>query len=736
MGFGSQTPRAGIGSIDNDECEQFGLDPSIAPGLARPIGWRVRKPDGTGAWDKTGLLDTDWTPVGGGGGGVTSVVGVAPIQVNTVAGVATVSDLAPPAVADWIIDRMRVYAVDLVNGNDAHAGFADMAGTSAGAYATACAAAGAVAKKTIAGLAAIFPRSGAGRLVEIVIAAGDYSAGAGIETVLDGVGGYASNCPVVRGTITDATAGSVAFAGTAADVAMAGCVRVPGLNNAGYNPIAGSNAHLLVCQKVGGAAPGFGAEPAVPTGWRQRFDSATATVALRNAAREVGRVSGTDTLSLQTDLPAVPANTDVFYAEQAGVILPAFATPSVLSAPPNGVNGIQWSGLRTAGLWSFGDIRIRFSQCGAGSLVGNTSFLSMSQNLTHPILGTVVVGGGLRCETTATINAGALVAAGLVTVTDLTIGQNTSPTRVQWGAGCASRRIFAANVLGNNSPDETDSLPNFGTPNAVSIGVPRIFGGVAGDALTIDGCPARVGGINFVLIQGSCFKPRGKADLFLTGPFTAFNVDNYGLDLRAASGATIQVNGTGNMPSGTLGDILAGGGSNTLGPNIDWSRLTLIDIWDTNDNHLVDFTAGGNYVGTTDASVCRGQLGNPAPDANVALGIVRYGSGGPLFVPAKADSIAHATGIAGILYSNFNSAFCLLGGLSGFRVLQFDAAPVTGAMAYLSAATAAMASTTVPPLSFTAAKLRLGTVVQVLGGDRAIVCMATDLTPVLADGLP
>ncbi len=41
--------------------EAFSGDPSVSPGLARPIGWEVRHPDGTAAWFKTGPLDTDWT---------------------------------------------------------------------------------------------------------------------------------------------------------------------------------------------------------------------------------------------------------------------------------------------------------------------------------------------------------------------------------------------------------------------------------------------------------------------------------------------------------------------------------------------------------------------------------------------------------------------------------------------------------------------------------------------------
>jgi len=742
MGTGSSRGSGSQGSRDFEQDELFGGDPSIAPGLPRPEGWRVRMPDGSGAWDKTGPLDTDWTPVGGGGGGgVTSVIGIAPIQVSTVAGVATVRDLAPDA--SWPIDRMRVYAVDLVNGDDTRAGFADMAGTTAGDYATACAAAGAVAKKTIAGLAAIFPRVGNGRLVEIVSAAGDYSAGAGIETVLSGVVGYASGCPLVRGTSTNPTAGAVAFAGTQADVIYHGAVTIPGLFAAGYVPGVGSTSSVLgSCAKVGGGAPAWGAEPAVPTGWRIRFAVNTATVALRNVCRQVCRVSSTDTLSLQTVLPAVPATdgSDFFFCEQAGVVLPGFTTPSILCAPPNGATGMQWCGLRSAAGWTFGDSSILFSDCGAGSITCNSrqlATLATLQNLAHPVLGVLTVGGGFRSEASAQFSNAQLALFGLVSVTDTLIGNSVGAgQKVSWGPGCAARKLAIYGLNGNTAVDDTNEQPNIGSDSSSSVGIPRIFGGVSGHGLTYEGCKIRFGQIDFINVQGSCFRPNGENNAVFTGAVRGTNVDEYGIDLRNSSGGVFQFAGVGNLPAGALGQILFGGGSLALGPKGDWSHLTLQDVWDTNGNHLIDYTAGGNYVSTMNPSVFSGQLGNPLPDANIWLGIVRYGSGGPLYVPAKADSIAHASGIAGVLLSNFDSSFCLLGGLSGYQVLQFDAAPATGVIAYLSGTTAAMATTDVPPLSLVAAKLRLGVVVQVLGGNRAIVRMAPELQPTLADGLP
>lgn len=64
MSIGS-IPPVGPGGDFWYQGEAYDGDPTVAPGLARPIGWRVRMPDGTAAWDKVGPLDTDWSPVGG-----------------------------------------------------------------------------------------------------------------------------------------------------------------------------------------------------------------------------------------------------------------------------------------------------------------------------------------------------------------------------------------------------------------------------------------------------------------------------------------------------------------------------------------------------------------------------------------------------------------------------------------------------------------------------------------------
>jgi hypothetical protein len=854
MAVGSSTGRGHRGSQDSYEWEQYGLDPSVSPGLARPRGWRVGLPDGTAAWDKTGPLDTDWTPVGAATPAtapatlveknLTNTSGVqidsarvvhlagdlsiAVAQANSAAncrgtvGIASV-DIAPggtadvyivgeaqaiidstlyppgtmvagdqawlsateagaitnvrptanavhvgvvkavlgnlalldlqiyddtrPELASWDPALCRVYAIDGVNGDDTNRGYADPTATGAAAYAVACAAAGAVAKKTIAGLAAIFPRSGAGRMVEVVIAAATYTQG--LELLLDGVTGYAFGSPTIRGTITNATAGSVAFAGSSADATMAGGVTVPGLNAAGYNPTGSPTTTVIQCLKVGGAAPAFGAEPAVPMGWRIRFDAATATAALRNQCRQVCLVSGTNTVFPQTALPAVPVAGDVFYLEQPGVVVPAFTLPSILGAPPNTSLGIQFAGIRWTGNSAFSDIRARFSFCGttncfANGTQGGGTVLTVAQTYTHPVLGLMTIGGGLRNEntggTTFQISNLQAVLAGLVCVGAATFGGIAGATNVQWGAGCAARNLILANCLiastDGSVPTSIATAPNVGT--TATVGIPRLFGNASVVPLLIDGCNIRIGAMTIVNAGGSpCIKLAGINRLIFSGTVagTTGNTD-VGLDLQNAVQSLLEFR-SGGVPTvtgSTFGDIRMAGTALA-----SWANLDFEELYDQAGNHLYfGIVNGAAYNAAMSPSVYSGVVNNGAAISGYCLVAIQAASGQVRW--ATADTIAHAAGLVGALLAGASNGAACLYAASGYKVVQFDGGAVTpGAVAYLSDSlvTPGVATCTVPAASATAAKLRLGVVVDNgLPFNLGIIRFSPDNYPVLADGLP
>ncbi len=796
MAVGSSSGRGHRGSQDSYEWEQYGLDPSVSPGLARPVGWRVGLPDGTAAWDKTGPLDTDWTPITaaslvgvtqvvagtgiavsppggtgvvtvsattagvtgitagtnvtisppGGTGNVTInatvpappvssvVAGDAGITATTAGGVVTVGQTIA---AEWDVTRCRVYALDGTNGNDANAGFADPTATGAAAYAVACAAAGAIAKKTWGGLAAIMPRVGRGRMCEIVVAAATYTESP--EIVLNGLVGYLSGCPTVRGTRTDATAGVVQFDGSTGDATVAGHVVVPSLNAGGYNAIGSPSTSVIQCQLNGGGAAGFGASPALPVGVRIRFSSTTPTVALRNQCRQVCHVAGTDTVSLQTALSAVPAtggSPDVFYFEQPGVVVPT----AVLSAPPGGLNSIQLVGIRWTGNLQIFDSRFRLASCFADNTLfansTNTGAIATAQTYTHPVLGLLTVGGGLRC-TDATVQGIQAAFAGLVCAGVAGVCTMARALSVNWGNGCVARRMVLIDLWSNQDTDSSQASTIGGTSSTIAAAVPRIVGG--GVPLTVSGVAARFGVLNIENAGANpCIKFTGKSSIVITGVIsgTTGNTD-VGMDFQNAILTTVEFRAS-LLPTvaGSAGEIRLSSQALAL-----YSNTSFEELWDQGANRIFQGNVNGaTYRATMNPSVYAGVVNNGAQIPGYRLVAIQAAAGQVRV--ATADTIPNAIGLVGaMLATAANGAQCLYGGAGGYKVVEFDgAAAVTpGAVAYLSDSLAVpgTATCTVPVVSVTKAKLRLGVVVDnSLPFNLAIIRMTPDNYPVLADGLP
>ena len=268
--------------------------------------------------------------------------------------------------ANWPFANVRWYAIDGVNGNDNYVGYSDISSVEAGK----------VAKKTIAGLGAIFPRQGAGRKAVIKVAAGTYTDS--IDVLFGGVTGYAPNFPIWLPTTTNPTAGCIAFDNSLADKTTAGFVTLPGTSAAGYNPVTPFDPRIIKCVAVGGGTPNFPAETLgpLPMGARIRFAVDTTTVGLRNAAAPIIGLPASDTVSVPNNvdipngggLPTTPTSeTDVFFIEMPGVIITAPSHLDVLSmgggtpqtGAPAQIIGTQFSAslrigadIRLTGCWA------------------------------------------------------------------------------------------------------------------------------------------------------------------------------------------------------------------------------------------------------------------------------------------------------------------------------------------------------------------------------------------------
>lgn len=778
MSGGSQTPFGHVGSVDGTIPEAYGVNPSLAPGLPRPRGWRVALPDGTGAWDKTGPLDTDWSPVAAGAGG--DVTGVAqgngilvsspggPVPVVSAdygagADVQTVMDandagtslqlakidhahegmrfLSSPddsliinqngpdftirqtTVAGWPIANMRIYTVDGVNGDDTNVGFADAAGTTSADYEAAVVAAGAVAKKTVPGLAAIFPRLGSGRLVEVIFAAGSY-AGSPAD-FLNGTTGYAVGCPIVRGTRTVASAAATAFTGTIEDLICAGGVTGTGLHAAGYTDLtaaAAPDAELIPGALVGGGVPDFDDEPNLPYGIRLRFDAATQTASLRNVARQICEVDPiTEKLFFQTDVqPDDPAFADVIYLEEPGVV---FEDACELNTGSDGGGfyssgptfiGIKWADtllLHTGGY--------KFVFCQTDLLYSETTgHVQTAQDFEHPVQGTIMVGGGLRCDSSSSLFYGSYYLRGLSVAGQLVIA--ATGTDVRWDVGCGAEQLVVSECTGDKV---TVTHANFGFSTVSSSGLqglPHLYGfGSAGGILQIRNSEVTLSYLKVTDAGGQAgIRIYGKSTVQFSGDVSGTGA-NVGLDLTDATDSDVIVLDGAALTkptiTGTLGDI------RFAGQAIDtWAALDLEDAWDIAGNHLsqtLDDGVSGGVPQThrIDRSATAGDNNTGGPLG--AFSVVRSIAGGATLALAKASpaTVEPTQGVYGILRNATpDGAKGLVGGFSGIKVVEFDAAPTVGATAYLSAVTAGLATTAIPTLGIA---IPLGTVVGVRTGN-------------------
>lgn len=497
------------------------------------------------------------------------------IVVTPVAGVDTITQNIE---ADWTIGRCRVYAVDFVNGNDGNAGFADPASTSAGDYAIACALAGTRAKKTLAGLAAIFPRSGAGRKVEVVIANGgvntEQSYADDLGIILSSSLGFADTCPSVRATGTNTTASAVAFDGSQNDVIYQGGITVPGLNVAGYNPN-GATTTSLPCLKVGGAAPALPAEPAAPLGWRVRFDAATATATLRNQCRQIAAVTGGTTIVPQTAFGAAPGNTDVFYIEQAGVAIAAASTLSGAGSTNPGFATAQLTGVRFNSSVQINNAGLLIGFCGSALCFSNAgNNITITQNILHVVYGPLIIGGGMRATQVTIAGVGGWACAGLISATaDFTTvfaGQLTV------GNGCyLGTRLLMKSFPGGPGTN-SNTAPFFGnTVTQAPARAKRLS--IASSNGTIGGCVLEPSGANpAISVQGRCVLA------FSQGVCSGTTGNNdVGLDLTLSFGSLIVIQATPTV-TGALGDVRLAGGQ-----IITWAQAIATGITDSQGNRIV-----------------------------------------------------------------------------------------------------------------------------------------------------
>ena len=638
--------------------------------------------------------------------------------------------------ATWTITSPRYFAVDYDSGSDSNLGYSD----------SSMSAAGSVAKKTIEGLINVFPKTGAGRTAVVAIKARasgtiykkqDGSTDAELD-FLRGINGYQQI--VIRGTGTNSTAGATAFANDANDKLYLGAQTASGANAAGYNPIASPTVNTFTCKFNGGGTPSLAAEPGI-LGKRLRFDSNTSVTALRNICRMV-HLNTSTSITIDTDLPATPTTSDIFYLEEPGAAfdrLTVYSTDGAALALPSNFtdNGVAIAGFRfpnTGASW------IAVACIGVG--MTGLSFIDVASPSTSAVRcihsdRSFTIGPSYVDESSATITTGLGIRmvgwatmSNMVTATFINSVSTTGRLQVLTvanftiGAGSyLNLGILTQNCRGSTG-GSTSPLGNVaGNSASTTIRRLRVVGGFSGACCVFQNTDLNIRGI----------------DINNVGALSLIRLDGVGISV-------------------SINDVVGSTGNTSVGLDLTGARFAKIIMGALNAN---TFTGTANqdiqgvgpiyYVHADyDVSELRDQKGNliagtapselgpttfAANDGNANItkfAICRVTATGAVRA-ARANSSTNASMVVGIAQGAATTTQNLMLGVGGASWLQFDSTPTVGNIAYLSTAADGNAQHTAPTLSGTNQKLRLGRILRV-SGTTGLVAWHPESLPVLADG--
>jgi len=651
-----------------------------------------------------------------------------------------------PSAADWPIGTVRFFMLS-PTGLDTNVGFADGAPDAAKAV------------KTIAKLKTLIPRFGNGRSVVIVIEAGDYS-----TEDLEFTDYHAYRLFLVRGTVTDPTGASVAFANDLADKIVDGYVRAPSTETLGYRVDGAPTVTLFSCVKnVDGTPPGLPVEPAL-LGMRVRFDALTPTVALRNVTTTIWK-NTTTAITDSNDFPAVPVAGgpgvgDVFYIERPGVdvdqlVVDGMITRTRLGTSPTPIaippifSGINAKAVTTPIIIQ-GNVRIDLvgvHAAGATALPFTAQYvpnLRMVGTYTDEAGVTISVGNGGRIVATAST----------ITASLTNVGGLFQRTAFVGGSG-----VFAAGGAGRAF--------NLSTGNVIVGG--RLAASGAGNLFSI----GNAGGTTARRLRFTANTAGVDLDLTDANHFKVFGVEN---DTLPAGIGPIRLNG--NFPSVDLDDVVMSAAGSGFGLNmncrharVNMGTTTAITITTPTGQEIISGTGGGGpvfrFADVQDRHITvRDDLGNvftrhqttdinTAPEIGLTLSATAYplyaqfrvvrrvtGAADGEFGVAKADAASTSDRILGVLMTDTLVSPRGRIATHGPAVLEFDADPGTApALVYLShlddGSIAGLGRITPPPSNGLNQKLRLGhllrrltTIAPFLG----VVDLHPELIPITSDG--
>jgi hypothetical protein len=644
-----------------------------------------------------------------------------------------------PTGATWPLAGMGIFAVSANIGNDANAGFVISPTQLAIDVRAATQAAGAVAKATLAGLAAILPPVGNNRAILIVIDAATY---ADSLSLLDCLHGYAVK--IIRGTGTVASGSAVAFFGDQNDITCLGNKTAAGMNAAGYNPTGPGTSNQIALAKVGGGGPAFPAEPGRPLYCRLRGDIGNPTVATRNAVYSI--IARTAVNTVQIDQTITFAAGDVFYIEDPGVV----GTGDALFTGGNLLD--VHAGLSCTGTMSLNSGIYSVSNCQATSgWFTNYTRQTATPQAQWSMIGRVLSAVGLpittvgpcRTDGNAEWSGGSLV----VPANSLCIVGNLQVTSF------ANFAFLDNNVVGGFAEFFGNIGTGFYAPNSCNYGgnagagasPVRTFGTIYPVGATIEFGDLATVGTNIHAMESY-----GEINVVMKGTFTGPSQTDAGCDFTNVTGGSFFFPSptlTTNSPTvtGSKGDFSFGSSTYMYGsPSSQSIYGTWIGFGDTASHYILPkglrISTGMPGDLSVPASIFQGNAvlcqatgnfvgGVAIPQQSVVAFVATDSFGVQL---AEADTQADAIGGLGVAICAIPSGQGGMIAVSGcITVMAEPGQPVQlgGLPAYLSASTAGTATSVSPSAGGTRQKRRLGWWV-----DERVIRWSPDNIPVAADG--
>lgn len=583
------------------------------------------------------------------------------------------------AVATWPRANNRYFAVDYDAGNDLNPGFSDISQALAGA----------VAKKTWAGFLAILPTQGLDRSFQVAIKPRASSA-----TYLDqdatpaalrliGITGY-NNIRIV---------GTSDFSESAADFASLGFTTIfagPGVGGVWTTAPGATGVSLSVSSGTLPASSGASLK-------RIRF-TGNVTGILANVCRQVFTNNNTSITIIQ-DLSPAPASGDTFVIEEPSVV---FDSVQINTVPCR--SSLQIAGVASANAFSISNSASVVVACCEQRTGGSTNISTCDSFILATGI-TRIGGAGPNVGFGFASFFGGIAFTGIRTLRLACYGTGVGVPVTYRNVletlqnACLVRGLTTIAGCGVNTADELSGAGFF-------------FGRASGGFRDhrIDGDQLVVSQSNILVKNVEIINAGSKAAVELQG----YSMQVALVGVSGSSGNLLQgVNVTnlknsvvrlsGSSVSGSTGQIAATGIYSAL-----YSDLDLSNFQDVNGNRI---SGGAGLI----VDVCSGFTN--VDGSSVGLGEIVRVSATNNVVRALADTEANAKGGLWVaVTSPANNALGFFVPLaSAQKWVLHAAAPTLTGMSYLSASVSGKASTTVPALSGTNQKRRLGHISKVSG---------------------